>query len=158
MSIYSKMKIFNVDIPDNPLEWLQGQKIEEKGKWELSLTNPPPENNLDVAETALYLNLKEEIKQKLYYSVPEDSPLKYSNSMGYPPGGGMSWHTNGDYPGARIYASWSETGDSGMLFYRDGKIIVDKDVKGLNMRYFLAPSWHGVWSNCYRLSIGFRTK
>lgn len=158
MSIYSKMKIFNVEISDDPLELLYGQEIQERGRWELSLTNPPPKSNMYVAEHALYLDINEKTKLQICHSLPPDDSLRYSNVIGYPPGGGMSWHTNGDYPGARIYASWSETGDSGMLFYKDGEVIVDKDVKGLNMRYFLAPCWHGVWSNCYRLSIGFRTK
>jgi len=155
------MQIFNVDLTDiDPIEWIKGKDISERGSWKLSMVDPPssPDINIDVAEHALYIEVDEPIKRKVFDCSVSDNYIKYSNCMGYPPGGGMSWHTNGDYPGARMYASWSETGDSGMLFYRDGKVIVDKDIKGLNIRYFLAPSWHGVWSNCYRLSIGFRTK
>lgn len=75
--------------------------------------------------------------------------------MIYPPGGYMNWHTNGDWPGTRMYAAWSEDGNSGMLWFKDGKTVVDYDKPGWNIRTFKCPEWHAVFSKCWRVSIGW---
>ena len=82
---------------------------------------------------------------------------KLTNSIIYPPYGGMSWHTNGPNESKRMYASWSETGDSGMNWYDPEKdeLIIDQDDQGWNIRVFTVPNWHCVWSKCYRLAIGY---
>lgn len=80
---------------------------------------------------------------------------RISGRMIYPPGGYMDWHTNGDWPGIRMYAAWSENGNSGMLWYKDGKTIVDYDKPGWNIRTFSCPEWHAVFSNCWRVSVGW---
>ena len=82
---------------------------------------------------------------------------KLTNIIVYPAYGGMSWHTNGPRPSKRMYASWSENGDSGMNWYdiEKDKVIIDKDNIGWNIRIFDIPVWHCVWSKCNRLSIGY---
>jgi len=82
---------------------------------------------------------------------------KLTNIIVYPPYGGMGWHTNGPRPSKRMYASWSETGDSGMNWYDidTDEVIIDKDNIGWNIRIFDIPSWHCVWTKCNRLSIGY---
>jgi hypothetical protein len=72
----------------------------------------------------------------------------------YPPGGGIDWHDDYAHPGWRVYIAWSETGDSGMIFDEDGVRRVCQDKPGWNVRSFLAPTWHCVWTNCWRYSIG----
>lgn len=85
-------------------------------------------------------------------------PHKNSTITGafvYPPGGGQGWHTNSNLPGIRVYAAWSENGNSGMVFYENGEIRVDRDKPGWNVRAFKVPCWHAVWAECWRISIGF---
>lgn len=73
----------------------------------------------------------------------------------YPPNGWMGWHTNGNWPGQRLYASWSENGNSGMLWFVNGQTIADYDKPGWNIRVFNCPVWHAVFSNCWRASVGW---
>jgi hypothetical protein len=80
---------------------------------------------------------------------------RISGRMIYPCGGYMDWHTNGDWPGQRMYAAWSENGNSGMLWFKDGKTVVDYDKPGWNIRTFKCPEWHAVFSKCWRVSIGW---
>jgi hypothetical protein len=79
-----------------------------------------------------------------------------TGSIWYPPGGFMDWHTNSDNPGKRLYASWSETGDSGMRWFRDGEVVDDPDQPGWNVRIFNTPQWHMVYANCWRFSVGWK--
>jgi hypothetical protein len=72
----------------------------------------------------------------------------------YPPGGGIDWHDDARYPGWRVYVSWSETGESGMIFEEGGVRRVCQDKPGWNVRQFLAPTWHCVWTECWRYSMG----
>jgi hypothetical protein len=87
--------------------------------------------------------------------VRQKASERISGRIIYPPGGYMGWHTNGDAEGRRIYCSWSENGDSGMLWFLDGKTVVDQDLPGWNIRTFVCPTWHAVYSRCWRVSIGF---
>lgn len=80
---------------------------------------------------------------------------RISGRMIYAPGGYMDWHTNGDWPGQRLYAAWSEDGNSGMLWFKDGKTVVDYDKPGWNIRTFKCPEWHAVFASCWRVSIGW---
>ena len=84
------------------------------------------------------------------------SDVQPTASIIYPPGGGMGWHTNSNDPGWRAYLSWSETGDSGMGWLRDGQVVLDYDKAGWNVRLFQVPSWHCVFANCWRCSVGVR--
>jgi len=72
----------------------------------------------------------------------------------YPPGGGIDWHDDAKHPGWRVYMAWSETGESGMIFEEEGVRRVCQDKPGWNVRKFLAPTWHCVWTECWRYSIG----
>jgi hypothetical protein len=54
-----------------------------------------------------------------------------------------------------MYAAWSENGNSGMLWFKDGKTVVDYDKPGWNIRTFKCPEWHAVFSKCWRVSIGW---
>lgn len=153
------MRIFDIDLDMNIMDKIKNMPVVHKGLFSASFTTPPPINDIDIAEDAIYINidagLKNYISESLYKSI-YNKDIKYSNCIGYPPNGGMGWHTNSNSPGIRIYASWSETGDSGMIWYQNNHIIVDSDSPGLNIRQFRTPCWHGVWSNCYRYSLGFR--
>jgi hypothetical protein len=69
----------------------------------------------------------------------------------------MGWHTNSNNPGRRLYASWSETGESGMRWLdADNTIVDDQDKKGWNLRVFDTPRWHMVYANCWRYSVGWK--
>lgn len=83
-----------------------------------------------------------------------DIPEGVSGHFIYPPGGGVDWHDDGGFPGWRVYLAWSETGQSGMIFEEDGIRRICQDKAGWNMRKFLAPTWHCVWTDCWRYSIG----
>ena len=72
----------------------------------------------------------------------------------YPPGGGIDWHDDSGCAGWRVYMAWSETGNSGMIFEEGGVRRVCQDKPGWNVRTFLAPTWHCVWTECWRYSIG----
>jgi hypothetical protein len=74
----------------------------------------------------------------------------------YPPGGGQGWHTNTHFSPHRLYVSWSETGDSGMLFLKDGVVSEDRDERGWNIRLFDATQPHAVFARCWRYSVGMR--
>ena len=79
-----------------------------------------------------------------------------TNAIWYPPGGFMDWHTNSNNPGKRLYVAWSETGDSGMKWFRDGLVCDDPDQQGWNVRIFDTPQWHMVYANCWRYSVGWK--
>ena len=87
---------------------------------------------------------------------PLDLSIRPTAAVIYPPGGGMGWHTNSNQPGWRAYLAWSETGDSGMGWLRDGQVVLDYDAPGWNVRLFQVPAWHCVFAHCWRCSIGVR--
>ncbi len=80
----------------------------------------------------------------------------------YPPQGYMSWHTNWQNPGWRLYVSYVETPGKSFFRYKDpdsGKIITSAD-QGLNVRLFkVSPErllWHCIYSETYRYSLGYK--
>lgn len=86
--------------------------------------------------------------------------LKDKNITGgfeYGAGDQQRWHTNhnGGHS-ARCYLVWSETGKSGMRFILDGVVKTFKDVAGWQYRIFNVPQPHCVFSDCKRLSYGWR--
>jgi hypothetical protein len=110
-------------------------------------------NKIDLSlETLMIRPLTESTRQDIR------TVLNIRNNMAghfiYPPGGGIDWHDDSAHPGWRVYMAWSETGDSGMIFDEDGVRRVCQDKPGWNVRSFLAPTWHCVWTNCWRYSIG----
>ena len=114
------------------------------------LQSDPPSIELYKAKLAVCSNFW--LGEEAY----RNTKFRISGRMIYPPNGFMEWHTNGDWPGARLYASWSENGDSGMLFVdNNNKPYIDKDHPGWNIRSFECPTWHAVWSKCWRVSVGW---
>jgi hypothetical protein len=154
-SIIMNIKICNVNLPNINYEWIEKH----------STTPPFPEINIDdflltkPPQTEVFrgrgCNTNFFLGKKAY----ETTTRKISGRMIYPPNGYMDWHTNGDCPGTRMYAAWSETGDSGMMFLdKDGIPYIDQDIQGWNIRTFDCPTWHNVWSRCWRVSIGWNLK
>ena len=148
------MRVLGVTLPEITTEWF------EKNYYP---PGTPPHQNID-----LFLHSwppKEDINKGDRYCVSNfpvpdawfaATTARISGHMIYPPNGYMSWHTNSGQPGTRLYASWSETGESGMLFVDDaGKPYVDYDKPGWNIRTFKCPTWHAVFSKCWRVSIGW---
>lgn len=127
-----------IDLPARPNE------IPRVGKKQPSLT--PPET--DAPKAASYIC-------RVFLEADRFGSLT-TNSIWYPPGGFMDWHTNSDNPGKRLYLSWSETGDSGMRWHRDGEVVDDPDQPGWNVRIFSTPQWHMVYANCWRFSVGWK--
>lgn len=155
------MKIFNIDINSSIIDEIKNFPIKYKGVFNLSLTELPPIENVNIAKNCKYIEFDDNFKTKIWNSLEQsicNKNIEYTNCIGYPPDGGMDWHTNGNNIGIRIYVSWSENGDSGMLWYKNNKVIIDKDNPGLNIRQFYTPCWHYVWSKCYRYSLGFKIK
>jgi len=83
----------------------------------------------------------------------------------YKQGNYMGWHTNSTNPINRIYFVYSDKGDSGFVSYDQERKAIhdDKDQQGWNIREFECGDgisdplyWHGVYSYCNRISIGFR--
>ena len=138
------MKCLGVVLPDINAEWCKSRYDNSRfsAGCDALLLSQPPQENVTVGESNCT-------------ALQPDLSLQGSGYFIYPPDGYMGWHTNSDRPGRRIYASWSETGDSGMLWWRDGRVVVDKDEQGWNIRTFVTPCWHAVWSKCWRVSIGF---
>jgi hypothetical protein len=100
---------------------------------------------------------------KLPEEISDNRPSKYlytncrsdvTGSWLYPPGGGQAWHVNTRLSPLRLYISWSETGDSGMLFLDNGTIKEDRDKQGWNIRIFDATHPHAVFAGCWRYSEG----
>lgn len=94
-----------------------------------------------------------------------DMRLQPSGCFLYKQNGGMSWHTNNDSPGLRIYFSYSYEAGSSFFKYQDPEteeIITDYDGEGWEARMFdinpERPFWHCVGTTtAERLSIGFNS-
>ena len=92
--------------------------------------------------------------------------LQISGCFLYPENGGMSWHTNNDYPGIRIYFSFAYKSNCSFFRYQNpetGEIITDFDKEGWQCRVFSVGGkqsfWHCVQTlDSKRLSIGFGPK
>jgi hypothetical protein len=85
-----------------------------------------------------------------------------TNAIIYGPNSCMTWHTNSDDPGTRIYYSY--TTKLSIFRYLDkttGKVIDDIDNIGWTARRFditdeTNPLWHTIWTNGIRFSFGFK--
>ena len=94
-----------------------------------------------------------------------DTRIHPSGCFLYSKNGGMSWHTNTDSPGLRIYFSYAYEAGSSFFRYQDpetGEIITDYDGEGWEARMFdinpEKPFWHCVGTTtAERVSIGFST-
>jgi hypothetical protein len=84
-----------------------------------------------------------------------------SNAIVYPPGGYLGWHTNANHTGLRLYLHWIEDLGQSSFKYWDGSQVVD-DVENekcfiriFNVTDMTNPTWHCVYSNTWRVSVGF---
>ena len=90
--------------------------------------------------------------------------IKMSGRFAYfGPSAYMSWHTNSDTPGHRLYITYAEEENKSFFRYRDlvtEEIITSYDAKGWIARMFPVtkenPYWHCVYSDTYRISLGFK--
>jgi hypothetical protein len=77
----------------------------------------------------------------------------------YPPGGYLSWHTNSDNPGIRVYFSYAREPGCWFRYMRDNKAVTLEDKPGWNIRVFPVRRdnllWHCVWAPVERYSFGF---
>ncbi len=96
------------------------------------------------------------------FGMPEGLWVYKSGHFLYPPGGFMSWHTNANGYGWRLYINYVEEPGKSFFRYRDpdtGKIMTLWD-KEWNFRVFkIDPKrlfWHAVYSETNRYSFGFR--
>jgi hypothetical protein len=140
----------NVALPDITPAWLESHyasPLTPRQPVEVLLQSRPPEQERNRGPGC---NHNFDLGREAYQTTTH----RISGRMIYPPGGFMDWHTNGDWPGTRMYAAWSEDGNSGMLWFKDGKTVVDYDKPGWNIRTFKCPEWHAVFASCWRVSIG----
>ena len=94
----------------------------------------------------------------------KDNQITMSGTGYYPKNGYMGWHTNRCTPGIRVYFNWADQdARSGLYYYYQGYNNTRQtiwDSVGWNVRMFSTdhkfPFWHAVFSNCNRISIGFR--
>jgi hypothetical protein len=146
------MIILGVPLPEITPEWLATKYV---------ASHVIPHDNMDAfiqslpPEEPRYRGPGCNINFDLGREAYQTTTHRISGRMIYPPGGYMDWHTNGDWQGQRMYAAWSEDGNSGMLWFKDGKTVVDYDKPGWNIRTFKCPEWHAVFSKCWRVSIGW---
>ena len=75
----------------------------------------------------------------------------------------MGWHTNVSGPGKRVYMVHAEKSNKSYFKYfcnKTKKSVICKDQKGWQVRMFdiseKQPLWHCVYSECDRISLGFR--
>ena len=79
----------------------------------------------------------------------------------YPITGYMSWHTNSDTIGKRVYITYvDQINKSGFKYFDGSEIVNSVDTEEITVRAFdiekEKPLWHAVYSNCNRYSFGFR--
>lgn len=85
------------------------------------------------------------------------------NAIWYFPKGMMDWHTNSNYPGLRTYYTYSEK--ESIFRWKDYDGVLHTYYETPNVwtkRTFEIPSdgrlfWHTIWSEGWRLSLGFNT-
>lgn len=105
--------------------------------------------------------LAERLLPDVCRAFPEYDPV-VSGHFYYPPGGYMSWHTNSDQPYKRVYVTFADKpGKSFFRYKHGGEIVTEWDKEGVNIRVFEATDkeplfWHCVFSDCNRVSFGFR--
>ena len=128
--------------------------IQDCSKYKLSLESNDHEYMIESAKRFL-------IDKKI---ISKNQQIIKSGDGVYTPGCYMGWHTNRCTAGIRCYFNWASKSDkSGLMYWYEGtkKIIRNSvDQYGWQLRMFSTdypkPFWHSVWSNCTRLSIGFR--
>ncbi len=87
--------------------------------------------------------------------------ISISGKFHYLPRGFMGWHSNSNFGGWRVYASYVAEGDKSFFrYYKGGKVITEWEKKGWNFRAFEIKKpilyWHCVYTDVDRFSFGFR--
>ena len=122
--------------------------------------------NHDVCEMSVldHITVTKLQKRKIYNTLSNlypKSSILLSGHFFYPENGFMSWHTNDDSPGRRVYLTYTEFPGESFFKYVDGqKVISDPDYEGWTCREFTTGGeiscWHSVYAGKPRISIGFR--
>jgi|LULG01.1.fsa_nt_gb hypothetical protein len=107
-----------------------------------------------------YRRIITELSDSLYPT----SSIFYTNSICYDgPSAYLSWHTNLNNVGDRVYITYAAESNKSFFRYRDpmtGEIITCPDKKGWQINKFPIneeyPLWHCVHSDTRRISLGFR--
>lgn len=109
-------------------------------------------------KTTTFGHIQEEL-QKL----TNNSVIKQTGAFWYPKKGFMTWHTNEDNPGYRLYFAYAY--EDNMSYFKfvnpeTQKIVTSYDRIGWTLRGFRVGRdekrfWHCVGSNTNRLSLGF---
>lgn len=106
-------------------------------------------------------NYHRSIVKELSYIFNKHS-IVLSGQFYYHKGDFLSWHTNMNEPGLRLYITHVPVEGKSFFKYQceDGPIVTTYDKKGWSYRLFEVteenPLWHCVYSDTDRLSIGFR--
>ncbi|GLX79301.1 hypothetical protein tinsulaeT_26410 [Thalassotalea insulae] len=111
------------------------------------------------------------IKEKLLDIFTDDSgnienqelTIVSSGHFWYPQGAFMSWHTNSQVPGWRVYINYAEQENQSFFRYQDDdNNVITLNDKQWNLRIFKIteqqPLWHCVYSNTNRFSLGYMVK
>lgn len=126
------------------------------------------QGDVAVAEHRNLYNFKQmHVNDALIPFVQQMYPDLYIKSSGffvYPANHGfMSWHTNSNAPGKRIYIAYAEQDCKSFFRYYDmhnKQMITSWDAQGINAREFQVDNqdllWHCVYAECNRYSFGFR--
>lgn len=82
-----------------------------------------------------------------------------TNAIMYQPLSMMTWHTNSNSAGYRLYITYS-LGDSIFRYIKNNKIIDINEQPGWNINYFKIDStdllWHTIWTKHKRYAFGFK--
>lgn len=121
---------------------------------------------ISAASRLSVLEIPESARFGIFSGLKQHFPDLISNLSGsfwYKPGGFMSWHTNSNDAGLRLYMSYADETGKSFFRYQDpgtGKIETSDDVAGWQFRVFsVGPGskfWHCVKSGTNRLSLGLR--
>lgn len=119
-----------------------------------------------VVATDVYAHYLENVDEKKIGTAaaglfPNSVLRSVSGRFYYPPQGFMGWHTNSNFEGWRVYASWAEEAKKSYFrYYAKNTMHTEWEDKGWNFRAFQVHKsnlyWHCVYTDTNRYSFGFR--
>lgn len=121
-----------------------------------------PDRNINHNNTESLVHFTKNAEHLLEYAKNTVNAKTITNAIIYAPNSCMTWHTNSDDPGTRIYYSY--TTKLSIFRYIDkttGQIVDDIDNIGWTARRFditdeSNPLWHTIWTSGIRFSFGFK--
>lgn len=155
----------NSDAVDQQLLKQRSQECTSREYLQLQMQK---QHDIAVAEKRNLYNFKQmKVNDALVPFVQQMYPNLHISASGffvYPANHGfMSWHTNSNTPGKRIYIAYVEQDCKSFFRYYDmhnKQMITSWDAVGINAREFHVDSqdllWHCVYAECDRYSFGFR--